>query len=63
MKKILEHKISRKVLHIFAQQCSYDDPMLTLTFYCKIEFAFRAFVWEEIMELVEGLGANVNKRR
>ena len=30
--KILEHKISWKVLKLFAQKCTNDDIALTLTF-------------------------------
>ena len=60
-RKILEHKISWKVLKILAQNCSDDDTGLTFKFYGKIKFAFRAFTWKEFMELIEYLGAKVNK--
>ena len=30
-------------------------------FDCKVKFAFLAFIQEELMELVEDLGAEVNK--
>ena len=46
----------------FGQKCSYDDIGLTLAFfYGMIKFAFRAFTWEEFMELVTDLGAEANK--
>ena len=32
MGKKLEYKITQKVLKIFAQECSSDDLLLTLTF-------------------------------
>ena len=60
--KLLEHKISWKILKVFAQKCSYVDLGLTLIFfYGKVIFAFQAFIWEELMELVEDLVANINK--
>ena len=62
MRKFLEYVISWKFLKIFAQKSSDDDLELTMT-YCngKIKFAFRDFIWEEFMELVEDIGAKVNK--
>ena len=42
-------------MKILAQECSNDELGLT---YGKIKFAFRP---EEFMELLEGLGAKVNK--
>ena len=32
-----------------------------MTFYGNVKFAFQAFILEEFMELVEDLGAEVNK--
>ena len=58
---ILEHKISYKILKIFALKCSNTDIGLTVTFYGMIKFAFRAFTWEEFMELVEDVDAKVDK--
>ena len=61
--RILEYKISWKVLQIFAQECSNDDLGLTLSFfYGKVKFAFWDFIWEEILDFVEDfLGPKVNK--
>ena len=56
--KILEHKISWKVLKIFPQKCSNDDLD---SFDGNFKFAFQAFIRKEFMELVEYLGAEVNK--
>ena len=58
--KMLEHKISWKVLKIFAQECSNGDLGLTLTFYGKVKFAFWCLYmgkcyWSEFMELEEHL--------
>ena len=58
---MLEHRISWKVLKLFAQKCTYDDIGLTLTIYGKIKFAFRGFTQEEFMEFLEDFGAKVNK--
>ena len=55
--KIVEHKISWKVLKIFAKNCYNDDLGLTLTFL----FAFRAFIWGEFMAFMENFGAKANK--
>ena len=46
---------------MFAQICSNDDLGLTSTFYGKVKFAFRAFIWEEFMEIVEDFCAKINK--
>ena len=52
--RILEYKISWKVLQIFAQECSNDDLGLTLSFfYGKVKFVFWNFIWEEILDFVE----------
>ena len=48
-------------MKLFVQKCTTDDIGLTLTFNSKIKFALRGFTWEEFMELVEDLGAKVNK--
>ena len=45
----------------FSQKCTNDDIGLALTFNGKIKFAFRGLTWEGFMELVEGVGAKVNK--
>ena len=42
------------------QKCSNDDLGLTLTILMARSY-FRAFIREEFMELVEDLGAEVNK--
>ena len=52
MEKILEHKISWKVLKLFVQKCTNDRTDLD---------TFRGFTWEEFMELVEDLDAKVSK--
>ena len=44
-----------------ARTCTNDDVGLTLTFYGKIQFTFQAFTWEEFIELVGALDANINK--
>ena len=44
-----------------AQTCSNDDIGLISAFYGMIKLAFRAFTREDFMELVEDLGAKVNK--
>ena len=54
---MLEHKISWKVLKIFAQECSYDDLGI---YSAKFKFTFWDFIWEEFLELVEDFGAKVN---
>ena len=41
--KILEHKISWKVLKIFPQKCSNDDLGLTLTFLRQGQICFPGF--------------------
>ena len=63
MENFLEHKISWKVLKIFPQKCSNDDLGLTLTFLMAMSNLLPglAFIREEFMELVEDLGAEVNK--
>ena len=50
---MLEQKKSWKVGKTFVEECSNDDLGLILTFYGKVKFAFGAFRWEEIMELVK----------
>ena len=46
----------------FSQKCSHDDLELTLAFfYGKVKFAYLAFILEEFSELVENLGAEVDK--
>ena len=44
--KMLEHKISWKVLKILAQDCSNDFLGLTLT----IEFAFLMLLYEQMLK-------------
>ena len=57
----LEHKIPWEVVKNFAQECSRDDLWVTLTFYCKVQFAFWSFAWEEFkfMEHVNNFGAKI----
>ena len=40
---------------------SFPGPARGDIFYGNVKFAFQAFMWEEFMELVEDLGAEVNK--
>ena len=56
----LENKISWKVLKIFTQEFSNDNLGLALSF-CKVKFAFWAFISEEFMDFAEVFGAKVNK--
>ena len=53
MGKKVEHKITWKVLKIFARECSSDD-------HWQGQFCFLVFVWEEFIELVKDFGAKVN---
>ena len=60
--RILEYKISWKVLQILLK----NVLMMTLVdlefFYGKVKFAFWDFIWEEILDFVEDfLGPKVNK--
>ena len=49
-----------KVWKMITQKCCNDDLGLTLHFYGKVRFAFQTSIWK-FMELVEDLGAKVNK--
>ena len=42
----------------FSPKCSNEDLYI---FDGKVKFAFQTFIWEEFMELVEDLGAEVIK--
>ena len=44
MGKKLEHKISWRILKVFAQECSSADLLLILIFYGKVKFDFWSFV-------------------
>ena len=45
--------IGKKHEHKISSACSNDNLWLILTFYGKVKFAYRYFIWEEFMELVK----------
>ena len=50
---MLKHRISGKVLKIFAQEC-FNDDLRTFSFCGKVKFAF---IWEEVIDF----GVNTDK--
>ena len=61
LERLQEHKISWKVLKIFAQKWSNGYVGLHVTFLWQGLVSLWAFTWEEFKELAEDLGAKVNK--